>query len=45
MVIKSNTFKLDSELLKQIKLKAIEKEITQSELITKYLEYGLKHDI
>ncbi|MBR0473354.1 MAG: hypothetical protein IJI98_11755 [Methanosphaera sp.] len=45
MVTKKTSFKLDSELLKQIKIRATEKEITQSELVTKYLKNGLKYDL
>ena len=44
MVVKTTSFKLDSELLKQIKIKATEREITQSELVTDYLLKGLKED-
>lgn len=44
MVLRTTSFKLDSELLKQIKIKATEKEITQSELITDYLKQGLIKD-
>lgn len=44
MVIKTTSFKLDSELIKQIKIKAIEKGITQSELIEIYLKQGLNND-
>ena len=43
-MIKTTSFKLDSELLKRIKIKAIEKDITQSELVTTYLLNGLKED-
>ena len=43
-MLKTTGFKLDSELLKQIKIRAMEKEITQSELITNYLIQGLKQD-
>lgn len=43
-MIKTTSFKLDSELLKRIKIKATEKEITQSELVTIYLLNGLKQD-
>ena len=43
-MIKTTSFKLDSELLKRIKIKATEKEITQSELVTTYLLNGLKQD-
>ena len=45
MVTKTTSFKLDSELLKQIKIRATEKEITQSELVTIYLKNGLKYDL
>ena len=45
MVTKITSFKLDSELLKQIKIRATEKEITQSELVTIYLKNGLKYDL
>lgn len=44
MVIKVTSFKLDEDLLKQVKIKAIEKGITQTELITEYLKQGLKND-
>lgn len=43
-MIKTTSFKLDSELLKRIKIKATEKEVTQSELVTRYLINGLKQD-
>ena len=43
-MIKTTSFKLDSELLKRIKIKATEKEMTQSELVTAYLLNGLKQD-
>ena len=42
MVMKTTSFKLDTDLLKQIKLRAIEKDITQSELITIYLKKCFK---
>lgn len=45
MVLKVNSFKLDSELLKEIKIKSAKEGVTQSELITKYLKYGLENDI
>ena len=44
MVMKTTSFKLDSELLKQLKIRATEKEITQSELVTFYLKNSLKYD-
>ena len=45
MVTKTTSFKLDSELLKQIKIRATEKDLTQSELVTIYLKNGLKYDL
>lgn len=44
MVVKVTSFKIESEILKQIKIKATEKEITQTELITEYLKQGLLKD-
>ena len=44
MVMKTTSFKLDAELLKQIKIRATEKEVTQSELVSIYLTNGLKYD-
>lgn len=43
-MIKTTYFKLDSELLKRIRIKSIEKDVTQSELATIYLLNGLKQD-
>ena len=42
--MKTISFKLDSELIKKIKIKAEEKGITESELVTTYLINGLKQD-
>lgn len=42
--MKTTSFKLDAELLKQIKIRATEKEVTQSELVSIYLTNGLKYD-
>ena len=44
MVLKVTSLKIDSELLKEVKIKATQKEITQTELITEYLKQGLKND-
>ena len=44
MVVKVTSFKIDEELIKQIKIKAIERGITQTELISEYLEQGIKND-
>ena len=38
------TINLDDDLLKLVKLKAIDKDITMTELITSYLKYGLTND-
>ena len=35
------TINLDDELLKLVKLKAIDNDVTMTELITNYLKYGL----
>ena len=45
MVLKTTSFKLDTEIMKKLKIKATQKEITQTELVHRYLEYGLKNDI
>lgn len=45
MVTKTTSFKLDNDLLKQIKIRAAEKDITQSELVTIYLKNGLRYDL
>lgn len=44
MVVKVTSFKIEEELIKQIKIKAIERGITQTELISEYLEQGIKND-
>lgn len=44
MVIKVTSFKIEEDIIKQIKIKAIEKDITQTELITEYLKQGLIND-
>lgn len=44
MVKRNTSFNLESELLKEIKLQATREEITQTELITRYLKAGLKKD-
>lgn len=40
-ITKKTTLNLDAELMKLIKLKALELNITQTELITLYLKNGL----
>lgn len=44
METKVTSIRLEIELKKQIKLMATKKDITQSELITKYLQEGLRKD-
>jgi len=44
MAKKNTTLYLDTEILKKIKFQAVKKEITQTELITRYLTDGLKND-
>lgn len=40
---KKTTLNLDNELMKFIKLKALDLDITITDLITLYLKYGLIH--
>ena len=44
MVVRT-TLKIDRELLKQIKDVAFDKNITQNDLIVKYLEYCVENEI
>ena len=44
MVKKNTTLYLDTNLLKTIKIQAIKEDLTQTDLITKYLIAGLKND-
>lgn len=44
MTSKVTSIRLETEIKKQIKLMATEKDMTQSELISKYLQEGLKKD-
>lgn len=44
MAKKNTTLYLDTKLLKKIKFQAVKEEITQTELITRYLTAGLKND-
>lgn len=44
MVKKNTSFNLETELLKEIKIQATREEITQTELITRYLKAGLRND-
>lgn len=41
MTRKKTTINIDEELLRLIKIKALDLNITQTELITLYLKYGL----
>jgi len=44
MVKKTTSLIIDSEIIKQIKIKCAEKDITQTELIHEYLKQGLIKD-
>ena len=41
---KKTSFNFDSELLKELKLQSFESDVTQTELIHKYIRYGLMMD-
>lgn len=41
---KQVNFNIDEDLLKQIKLYAVEKGLTQTELFNKYIEDGFRRD-
>lgn len=43
MTTQKTTINIDKELLKLVKLKALELDITQTELITLYLKNGLSN--
>ena len=45
MTTQKTTINIDKELLKLVKLKALDLNITQTELITLYLKYGLTNHI
>jgi len=44
MSVKKASFNIDTDLLKQLKFKAVEMDTTQTELLTKYLKEGLKNE-
>lgn len=44
MGYKQLNFRLDEDIIKQFKRVAFEKEITQTELVTKYIIEGLKRE-
>lgn len=44
MVKKNTTLYLDKNLLKTIKIQAVKEDLTQTDLITRYLIDGLKND-
>ena len=44
MTSKVTSIRLETEIKKQIKLMATKKDITQTELISRYLQEGLKKD-
>lgn len=41
--IVTTSFKIDKELLKKVKLQAIEEETNQSDIIVKSIKYYLRH--
>ena len=44
MVKKQKNFRLDTDLIQKVKMKAVELKTTESELVTRYIEYGLEND-
>jgi len=44
MTKKKSTFVLDSELIKDLKIKAIQLDVTPSKLLEQYIKEGLKED-
>lgn len=44
MVKKNTSFNIESSILKAVKIKAIQLETTQTELIERYLKEGLERD-
>ena len=44
MVKKQKNFRLDSDLIQKVKIKAVELKTTESDLVTRYIEDGLKRD-
>lgn len=44
METKVTSIRLETEVRKQIKLMAFEKDITQTQLINQYLKLGLRND-
>lgn len=44
MAKKNTSINIESEIMKAIKIRAAELEITQTELIERYLEEGLERD-
>lgn len=44
MAKKNTTFNIESEIMKAIKMRAVELETTQTELIERYLKEGLERD-
>lgn len=44
MVKKQKNFRIESDLIQKVKFKAVELNISESELVTRYIEDGLKRD-
>ena len=45
MTVKQKNFRLDEDLIQRLKLKAVERKMNDSELVTEYIEKGLESDI
>lgn len=44
MVKKQKNFRIEDDLIQKVKMKAVELKTTESELVTRYIEDGLKKD-
>lgn len=44
MVKKQKNFRIETNLIQKVKFKAVELQISESELVTRYIEDGLKRD-
>lgn len=44
MTIKQKNFRLEEDLIQRLKLRAVERKMNDSELVTEYIERGLQQD-
>ena len=44
MVKKQKNFRIEDDLIQKVKMKAVELKTTESELVTRYIEDGLRND-